>query len=321
MTVTVSIVLGSVRAGRQGPRVAKYLETKFLAAGVKVHIIDPVDYDVPLLAGRYDWLPEDQKTDKFKALHAKLVESDAFVLVTPEYNHSYSPVLANLLDYFWHNEYFGKVAGIATYSMSGFGGVRAAGPLHTLIVGLGLVTIPRELPFPSVHTLLKEDGTLSAEAGSSGESLEGGAVKFAGELKWFAEALQAKRATGGLPAHHVEAHVVVGLTNVLHGSSGVTEDGASIDIPFIQAIIARNRPFVVLGTFRAGRQGSRVVKYLETKFLTAGTMVHVIDPVEYKVPVLAGRFGHLPEDQKTDVFKSLQAKFAEPDALVFVTPE
>ncbi|KAG9415082.1 hypothetical protein AC1031_008510 [Aphanomyces cochlioides] len=198
--ITVSIVLGSVRAGRHGPRVAKYLETKFLAAGAKVNIIDPVEYNAPLLAGRFDYFPDDKKPQSFKALQTFFAESDALVLVTPEFNHSYSPVLANLLDYFWHNEYFGTVAGIATYSMGGFDGVRAAGPLHTLIVGLGLVTIPRELPFPSVHTLLNEDGTLSAEAGSSGESLEGGAVKFAGELKWFAEALHAKRATGGLPA-------------------------------------------------------------------------------------------------------------------------
>ncbi|CAK4661720.1 hypothetical protein AeMF1_016372 [Aphanomyces euteiches] len=196
MTVTVSIVLGSVRAGRQGTRVAKYLETKFLAAGAKVNIIDPVEYNAPLLAGRFDYLPDDKKPEAFKELQTKFAESDALVLVTPEYNHSYSPVLANLLDYFWFKEYFGKVAAIATYSMSGFGGVRAAGPLHTLIVGLGLVTIPRELPFPAVHTLLNEDGTVNAEAGKSGELLEDGAVKFAGELIWFAEALQAKRATG-----------------------------------------------------------------------------------------------------------------------------
>ncbi|CAK4480691.1 unnamed protein product [Aphanomyces euteiches] len=196
MPVTVSIVIGSVRTGRQGTRVGKYLEEKFTAAGAKVHIIDPVELSVPLLAGRFDWFPEEAKTDALKTLQAKFAESDAIVLATPEYNHSYSPVIANLLDYFWHNEYFGKVAGIATYSMGGFGGVRAAGPLHTLIVGLGLVTIPRELPFPSVHTLLNEDGTLNAEAGSSGELLEDGAKKFAGELVWFAEALRAKRATG-----------------------------------------------------------------------------------------------------------------------------
>ncbi|KAG9415081.1 hypothetical protein AC1031_008509 [Aphanomyces cochlioides] len=196
MTVTVSIVLGSVRTGRQGTRVGKYLESKFLAAGAKVNVIDPVEYDVPLIAGQYAWLSEENQTDALKTLQAKFAESDALVLVTPEYNHSYSPVIANLLDYFWHKEFFGKVAGVATYSMSDFGGVRAAGPLHTLIVGLGLVTIPRELPFPSVHTSLNEDGTLSAEAGNSGELLEDGAGKFAGELVWFAEALQAKRATG-----------------------------------------------------------------------------------------------------------------------------
>ncbi|CAK4144357.1 unnamed protein product [Aphanomyces euteiches] len=198
MPITVSLVIGSVRPGRQGTRVAKYLEKKLEDAGLIVHVIDPVELKVPLLAGRYDWLPEDQKSDALKTIQAKYAESDAFVILSPEYNHSFSPVISTVLDYFWYNEFFGKVAAIATYSMGSFGGVRAAGPLFGLLAGLGLVTIPREIPFPSVHTLLNEDGTLTAEAGKSGESVEDGAVKFANELKWYAEALKAKRA-GGLP--------------------------------------------------------------------------------------------------------------------------
>ncbi|CAK4766792.1 unnamed protein product [Aphanomyces euteiches] len=144
---------GSVRAGRHGSRVTKYLETKFLVGGAKVNIIDPVGYNAQLLAGRFDEYPDDKKPQSVKAFFVPEV-------VQQVANH-------------------GRVAGVATYSMSNFGAVHAAGPLHT-----------------PVHTLLNEDGTLSAEAGSSGELLEDGAKKFAGEMVWFAEALQAKRATG-----------------------------------------------------------------------------------------------------------------------------
>ncbi|CAK4705750.1 unnamed protein product [Aphanomyces euteiches] len=152
---------GSVRAGRHGSRVTKYLETKFLVGGAKVNIIDPVGYNAQLLAGRFDEYPDDKKPQSVKAFFVPEV-------VQQVANHGRKCL-----------QYFGKVAGVATYSMSNFGAVHAAGPLHT-----------------PVHTLLNEDGTLSAEAGSSGELLEDGAKKFAGEMVWFAEALQAKRATG-----------------------------------------------------------------------------------------------------------------------------
>ncbi|CAK4207788.1 unnamed protein product [Aphanomyces euteiches] len=170
---------GSVRAGRHGSRVTKYLETKFLVGGANVNIIDPVGYNAPLLAGRFDGYPDDKKPQSVKAFFVPEV-------VQQVANHGRVRVVVFRSD---KDEcvrlsekclqYFGKVAGAATYSMSNFGAVHAAGPLHT-----------------PVHTLLNEDGTLSAEAGSSGELLEDGAKKFAGEMVWFAEALQAKRATG-----------------------------------------------------------------------------------------------------------------------------
>ncbi|KAF0691194.1 Aste57867_17527 [Aphanomyces stellatus] len=199
MALTVSVVIGSVRPGRQGLRVAKFLVSKLETVGFKVHLIDPVELKLPLLVGRFDYLSEDQQTDGLKELKAKIVDSDAFVIVTPEYNHSYSPVVTNTLDYFFHNEYYYKVAGIATYSAGGFGGVRAAAPLRPVLACLGLTSIPKELPVPSVHSLLNEDGTVQEDAGKSGESLEKNAIAFAEELKFFATAIQTARASSSAP--------------------------------------------------------------------------------------------------------------------------
>ncbi|RHY25353.1 hypothetical protein DYB32_008373 [Aphanomyces invadans] len=196
MTLTVSILLGSVRPGRQGLRVAKFLESNLASAGFGVHVVDPRELKLPLFAGRFDYLPVDEQTDSLKELKAKLTESDAFVVVTPEYNHTFSPVISNTLDYFYHSEYYYKIAGIATYSMGGFGGIRAAGPLHPFLGELGLATIPKELPFPVVHNLLNEDGTVQTTAGTSGESLKNGVKQFVSELKWYATALKTARAAG-----------------------------------------------------------------------------------------------------------------------------
>ncbi|KAF0682419.1 Aste57867_25432 [Aphanomyces stellatus] len=195
MTLTVSVIIGSVRPGRQGLRVAKFIAAKLESVGFKVHLIDPIELNLPLFVGRFDYLPEDKKTDELKALKAKLVESDAIVAVTPEYNHSFSPVIANTLDYFYA-EFLFKIAGIVSYSAGPFGGVRAVGPLRPFFGELGLTTIPKELPVPVVQNLLNEDGTIQATAGQSGESLEKGATEFANQLQWYAKALKAARAEG-----------------------------------------------------------------------------------------------------------------------------
>ncbi|RHY26519.1 hypothetical protein DYB28_004630 [Aphanomyces astaci] len=196
MPLTVSIVLGSVRPGRQGLRVAKYLQAKLATADFNVHIIDPIDLNLPLFAGRFAYLPAELKTEALTAVQAKFEESDAFVVITPEYNHTFSPVISNTLNYFY-SEYANKIAGIVTYSVGGFGGVRAAGPLRPFFGELGLATIPKELPFPVVQNVLNEDGALSADAGASGEAIESGTKQFVNELKWYAAALKTARAAGG----------------------------------------------------------------------------------------------------------------------------
>ncbi|RHY62691.1 hypothetical protein DYB38_002595 [Aphanomyces astaci] len=96
MPLTVSIVLGSVRPGRQGLRVAKYLQAKLDAAGFNVHLIDPLELNLPLFVNRFAYLPAELKSEALTSLQAKFEESDAFVVITPEYNHTFSPVIKEL---------------------------------------------------------------------------------------------------------------------------------------------------------------------------------------------------------------------------------
>ncbi|EQC37971.1 hypothetical protein SDRG_04401 [Saprolegnia diclina VS20] len=192
--LTIAIIIGSVRPTRMGLRVGKFFQAKLLEKGVKkVHLIDPAPLQIPLLVDRFTSLPEADRSENLKMLQAQFAESDAFIVISPEYNHSYSPILSNLMDYFYHNEYYYKSAGIVTYSMGPFGGVRALGPLRPFLSGLGLSSIPLTVPVPSVHAVLSEDGTLSENAGASGALLEKGTESFLAELTWFANALQTAR--------------------------------------------------------------------------------------------------------------------------------
>ncbi|KAF0709637.1 Aste57867_5862 [Aphanomyces stellatus] len=197
--ITVSLIIGSVRPGRFGLRVGRFLQDRFQAQGLNVHLIDPAELKLPLLVNRFSFLPEDQKSDALKSTYAKFVESDAFVVATPEYNHSFSPAISNTLDYFYHSEFYYKTAGIATYSMGGFGGVRAGVALRPFLGELGLVSIPKQLPFPVVQNLLDEEGKILASAGKSGDIVLDNTAKFADELAWYATALKEARASKGVP--------------------------------------------------------------------------------------------------------------------------
>jgi NAD(P)H-dependent FMN reductase len=92
---------------------------------------------------------------------SRVFNADAFILVTPEYNGSYSPALKNFLDHFpKQNE---KVFGIVTASPGAFGGMRAALQLQTLIYGFMGIGSPQMLIVPTVDSKFLEDGTLTDE--------------------------------------------------------------------------------------------------------------------------------------------------------------
>lgn len=44
-------------------------------------------------------------------------KADAFLIITPEYNHSVPPALTNLLDHFSPAQYHFKPSGIVSYSL------------------------------------------------------------------------------------------------------------------------------------------------------------------------------------------------------------
>ncbi|KAJ1566972.1 hypothetical protein HK405_007702 [Cladochytrium tenue] len=196
----VSTVLGSTRSGRVGLRVARNIEALLASKGHTVHFIDPKAYDLPLLDNRYKFLKAGGAGSYPAALdelHAQFTASDALVLVTPEYNYGIAPPLANLLNYFWFEEFRGKPAGVVTYSMGAFGGARAGVVSRPYVAGLGMVSIPTQLAVPAAHALLSEEGAVAASAdATSAKFYKENAEAFVRELAWYSDALSAARAKG-----------------------------------------------------------------------------------------------------------------------------
>jgi NAD(P)H-dependent FMN reductase len=183
------VVLGSVRRDRLGARVAKFVVNALTARGHAVTLIDPEEYDLPLLDRMYKEYDAGAAPAVLEKLAGHVRTADAYAVVSAEYNHSVPPALSNLLDHFLE-EYFFKPSGIVCYSAGGYGGVRAAMQLRAMLAEMGMSSVPSLLPFPKAQDLLAEDGTPTG--GLPGKS----ATKFFDELEWYANALKAARAAG-----------------------------------------------------------------------------------------------------------------------------
>ena len=85
------------------------------------HIIDPLENKLPLLDKRFDDFPKKNIPTAVKNVQKLLNKSDAFILVSAEYNHMPPPALINLLNYYYI-EFNRKPSCICTYSVGDFAG-------------------------------------------------------------------------------------------------------------------------------------------------------------------------------------------------------
>jgi NAD(P)H-dependent FMN reductase len=122
----------------------------------------------------------------FQKLHTLFQNTDAFILVTAEYNHSIPPALANMLDHFGE-EFKYKACGIISYSNGPVGGARCGEHLRLLCSTLGMPPIPVS---PAWGLANKAD---APEGKSFVENFERTFKVFIEQLIWYAEAYKAKR--------------------------------------------------------------------------------------------------------------------------------
>ena len=189
MTLTMSIIYGSVRTNRQGIKAAKYLDRKLRERNIQVHFIDPLEYRLPFLDKMYKEYAPGTAPEPMQELAEKFTGSDGFLIVTGEYNHSIPPALKNILDHF-QSEYLFKPSAIASYSAGMFGGMRAAVHLRAILGELGMPSIPSIQPFPGIGNLFDE--SLNPE----NEHVDPSTSRFLDEFIWYAEALKSKREKG-----------------------------------------------------------------------------------------------------------------------------
>jgi NAD(P)H-dependent FMN reductase len=190
-SLSIAVLLGSMRRDRMGPRAAKLVVRELERRGHEVHLVDPLELQLPVLDRMYKEHPKGEAPEPLERLAELYRSADGFLVVSGEYNHGIPPALKNLLDHFLE-EYFWRPSGIVCYSAGAFGGVRAAMQLRMTLAELGMPSVPSLLPIPRIGQSIDEEGV--AQEPITNRSMN----RFLDEFLWYAEALAEARA-GGTP--------------------------------------------------------------------------------------------------------------------------
>lgn len=160
----IKVIVGSTRKGRfsDKPALWMYEEIKKMD-GIDADLLDLRDYPMPFLeeetfpsasGGRYSNRDVQRWSNKIE-------EADAFVIVTPEYNHGYPAVLKNALDHLY-KEWNKKPVGFISYG--GVAGARSVEQLRLVSLELQMIPIRNAIHIPAYWNLLDEKGNLKIES-------------------------------------------------------------------------------------------------------------------------------------------------------------
>ena len=117
---SVAIVLGSVRPGRAGEQVVRWIEDQARQVeGVQTVFLDLRDYNLPPFAEEMPPSMQDPSHPEAVRLRADVEANDAVLFVTPEYNHSVPAALKNAIDYLPPATLKEKAVGLVGYSWYG----------------------------------------------------------------------------------------------------------------------------------------------------------------------------------------------------------
>ncbi len=182
--VRLAVIIGSVRTGRFGPTAARWFAGSLAGRDdVTVDLIDLLEAD---LSPRLDGIPDDPH-DPAGSLRARLTDADAFVVVTPEYNHSYPAALKTAIDSF-HAEWQAKPVGFVSYGGLS-GGQRAVEHLRPVFIELHAAPVRDAVSFHRFWEQFDESGRLHDPGAATCA-----ATVLTDQLVWWGRALRDARA-------------------------------------------------------------------------------------------------------------------------------
>jgi NAD(P)H-dependent FMN reductase len=205
----VLVVVGSTRPGRAADLVVPWVISQAQAHdGFDVEVADLRDWPLPIFAEHPgtigDIADPTYSEPTVRAWNKKVQQADAFIVITPEYNHSIPAVLKNAIDTVWLSFGFrNKPVAAVGYSGSIGAGIRAIEHLAHVFVEAEAVPLRNTVVIPFVRTAFGADGEPADP--ETGIRLQ----VMLDDLAWWSAALEKARAAGELPPGSLRARAAL----------------------------------------------------------------------------------------------------------------
>lgn len=187
----LAIIIGSIRPDRFGPTPAAWFAQEAERhEAFDVDLIDLAEYELPMELAGND--PDAELPDDVAKLGKRLSKADAFVLVTPVYNRSYSAVLKTAIDWFYGEWALRPISFISYGGITG--GLTSIEHLRGIFPEFPAVTMKSFISIADFWKVFDHDGRPV-----NSEGLRIPAVAVLNELAWWAPMLREARANRPYP--------------------------------------------------------------------------------------------------------------------------
>jgi NAD(P)H-dependent FMN reductase len=192
------VIVGSTRPGRAADHVIPWLTEKTAGhAAFETEIVDLRDWPLPIFGEHMgtigDFNDPTYSEPLVKAWNNKIKAADAFIIVTPEYNHSIPGGLKNALDTVWLSFGFrNKPVAFVAYSGGITGGVRAIEHLAHVFIETESAPMRNSVVIPFVTNAFDEQGQPVSPVTNVAADI------MLDDLAWWSAALEKARAAGEL---------------------------------------------------------------------------------------------------------------------------
>ena len=157
--VTIQMIISSVREGRRADTKASWMKTVLAKhSEISLEVLDLKEWQMPYYAekttpsainGQY----ENEMARKWAKTVAR---GDAYIILSPEYNHSFPASLKNALDYLYE-EWNNKPVAFVSYGGAS-GGIRAVEQLRLVVSELGMIAIHHQVNIPFARLAFNQFG-------------------------------------------------------------------------------------------------------------------------------------------------------------------
>jgi NAD(P)H-dependent FMN reductase len=183
----LKIIVASGRPGRVGLPIGNWMRDRAAEhGGFDVELIDLEEVDLPFLNEPHHPRLRQYTQEHTRQWSRRIDEGDAFVFVTPEYNHGFNARMKNAIDYL-HHEWQYKAVGFVSYGGVS-AGTRAVQMLTPVLTALKMVPMFESVSIPFVGQVVDDEGSVA-----SNDKMEQAATTMLDEIARWTAALASLR--------------------------------------------------------------------------------------------------------------------------------